>query len=150
MSTSRAPRPEMASPQNAPHTPRPTLAPPPPEESGWTTVNAPDLIKFERPGQSIEGRLEMISTVELKGKKVVQFTIAHPGGRKSKLLGTYDLVQKLSREHVGMMVRIMLRGEDQEIKRGDNAMKVFDVQVKGTPAAPDRESAPITDEDIPF
>lgn len=149
MSTSRAPRPEIASrPEDRPAPA--TLAPPPREENGYTTLQAPDMMKFERPGQSLAGRLQLVGPIQLKGKNVIQYTIAHDDGRKTKLLGTYDLVQKLGREHIGCLVRITYRGEDPEIRRGENAMKVFDVQVKRDASAPDRESAPITDEDIPF
>lgn len=118
------------------------------EEEGWKNLEAPELIAFEKPGQRIEGTLTAVSRIELRGKKVVQYVLA-TGDRVLKLLGTYDLVQKLDGRHIGCRVRILYRGDDPEIKKGDNHMKIFHVQIKGTPAAV-APSGPITDEDIPF
>jgi hypothetical protein len=68
---------------------------------------------------------------------------------RMKLLGTYDLVAKLTRRHVGCAVRIKYRGEDPTVSKNGNAMKIFDVQIKGTPSS-SGDGSPITDEDIPF
>lgn len=131
------------------HTPA-NLAPPMTEDQGWSTLEAPELFSFEKPGSEIAGVLIAVSSVELRGKKVVQYTLAGANNRVLKLLGTYDLVQKLTRAHTGCMVRIRYRGTDPEIKKGDNEMKVFHVMIKGTPTQQSAASSPITDEDIPF
>lgn len=119
------------------------------EEEGWKSLDAPELVAFERPGQQIEGTLIGVTRIELRGKRVVQYTFAN-GDRTLKLLGTFDLVQKLDGRHIGCRVRILYRGEDPEIKKGDNHMKIFQVQIKGTPSAAAAPTGPITDEDIPF
>ena len=61
-----------------------------------------------------------------------------------------DLVQKLGRRHVGCMVRIKYLGEDLNVKKGENHMRIFDVQVKGTGGAPTASDGPITDQDVAF
>jgi hypothetical protein len=118
---------------------------------GWSTLKAPELFSFERPGQEIVGTLTDISVVEVQHKKVLQYILMF-GDQKIKLLGTYDLVQKLTRAHLGRMVRIKYRGTDPTITKNGNAMKVFHVIIKDAEpnAPPMRESSPITDEDIPF
>jgi hypothetical protein len=126
-------------------------------EDGFTRLNAPELYKFEKRGDVLSGVLSAITQIEIESEdrpgqkqRVTQFLISEHG-RIFKLLGTYDLCQKLTRRYVGCMVRITFLGEDHKIKRGDNYMKVFDVQVKGSPSDPS-EPRPFaaTDEDIPF
>jgi hypothetical protein len=146
--------PKMPPTARGEHTPPPArgpeLAAPMTEEQGWTTAHAPDLISFEKPGQQVEGVLTSLARIELRGKKVTQFTFRNPKDQRTfKLLGTYDLVQKIGTEHVGTLMRIKYRGEDPEIRRGDNCMKIFDVQFKGTVSRP-TPTPEITDDDIPF
>lgn len=126
-----------------------SLAMPLKEEDGWKSLDAPELIAFDKPGQQLEGTLIGVTRIELRGKKVVQYTLAN-GDRTLKLLGTFDLVQKLDSRHIGCRVRLLYRGEDPEIKKGDNHMKIFQVQIKGTPSSAAAGPGPITDEDIPF
>lgn len=125
-----------------------------PPDSGWTEVHAPDLVKWDKPGETIAGVLMAVATVTLSGKKVPQFLLAL-GEKQLKFLGTYDICQKLTRSHVGCQIRIKYLGEDENIRGGPNnqPMKVFSVQIKGTPTPPrsgEMQGGPITDEDIPF
>lgn len=140
------------------------LKPPLEEEKGWTVQNAPALQKWERPGETVFGKLLGISMVTLDGKRVPQYLLASNSSHTIKMLGTYDLTQKLTRRHIGMLVRIKYRGQDESIKGGPNntPMKVFDVHTRPDPDAPtpapdttpsgppDRDTGPITDDDIPF
>jgi len=118
-------------------------------EEGWKTIEAPELYSFEKAGEQIAGILTEVSHVEVgePRKKVVQYVLA-ADQKVIKILGTYDLVQKLTRAHIGCMVRIKLLGTDPSIARNGNAMKVFHIMIKGTPTH--QASSPITDEDIPF
>ena len=126
-------------------------------EAGWKPLSVPELQTWDKPGTQISGKLLSAQRVEIKGKQVLQYILAtgvktasNESGRL-KFLATYDLAQKLSAEHRGMLVRIKYLGEDESVKKGDNFMKVFDVMVKPDPDAPaQRDSGPITDEDIPF
>jgi hypothetical protein len=87
----------------------------------------------------------------MQGKKVLQYTVITDSERAFKLLGTYDLVQKLSRAYLGGMVKIRYRGTDPEIQRNGNAMKVFHVMVKPS-RNPNSAAAQhvISNDDIPF
>ena len=129
--------------------PKAELTAPMQEEQGWKTVEAPELYSFEKVGSEIAGVLIDVSAVEVQHKKVVQYVLSF-GDRTLKLLGTYDLVQKITRAHIGCQVRIKYRGTDPTISKNGNAMKIFHVQIKGTPSTQPRDSSPITDEDIPF
>lgn len=127
-------------------------------EKGWNEQNAPALQKWERPGESVFGKLLSIQIITLDGKRVPQYLLAPDSSHTIKMLGTYDLTQKLTRRHIGMLVRIKYLGQDENIKGGPNntPMKVFSVHTKADPDAPagtasqQRDSGPITDEDIPF
>jgi hypothetical protein len=124
-------------------------------ENGWTQLTVPELHTWTV-GEVVSGKLLSVERVSVKGKSVVQYVL-HSGiisaGKDSrfKFLGTYDLTQKLTPAHRGMLVRIKYLGEDATVKKGENAMKVFDVHVKPDPRdPPTRDAGPITDDDIPF
>jgi len=136
--------------RSTPAPPAPTLAMPMKDENDWRTLDAPELFSFEKPGQEIEGVLLSAGKISLREKMVVQYVLQTPQQKIVKLLGTYDLVQKLTARHIGWKVRIRYRGEDPEIKKGDNHMKIFHVQVKEPPSDYAPQTGPITDEDIPF
>jgi hypothetical protein len=128
-----------------------TLIAKPEVEKGWTQSTAPDLWKWDKPSQVLTGMLRSIAPVTVDGKSVVQMLFQVSADHQVKCLATYDLLQKVGRQHIGAMMRITYLGEDETIKRGNNAMKVFDVQFKRPEGAPaPRDSGPITDEDIPF
>lgn len=125
------------------------------KQDGWEVIQIPEMQQWDKPGTTISGKLLSLVMVTIKGntKPVPQYMLATgiKNPARIKFLGTYDLTQRLGSEHVGMMVRVKYLGEDQTVKRGDNFMKVFDVHVRPDPnAAPQRDSGPITDEDIPF
>jgi hypothetical protein len=124
---------------------------PPEVEKGWTPSNAPDLWKWEKPGQLLTGVLLSLTRAEIDRKAVTQMLFQVSSEHQVKCLQTYDLMQKIGRQHIGTEMRITYLGEDENIKRGDNAMKVFDVQYKRPEGVPARDTGPaITDEDIPF
>lgn len=121
-------------------------------EQGWTEVHAPDLIKWEKPGEQLAGILTAVNAIVLSGKRVPQYLLTL-GEKQFKFLGTFDITQKLTRAHIGCQVRITYLGEDENIRGGPNQspMKVFSVHIKGTPTPPGNiHGVPITDEDIPF
>jgi hypothetical protein len=127
-----------------------SLAKPPAVESGWTQSNAPDLWAWDKDHTVLTGVLRSRAPIDMKGKRVVQLLFQVDGTHQVKCLETYDLSQKINNSHVGCQMRITYLGEDENVKRGDNAMKVFDVQFKRPSGMPARDSGPITDEDIPF
>jgi hypothetical protein len=119
-------------------------------EKGWTQSLAPELWTWDKDHTILTGRLLSIAPINLKDKTVVQMLFQIDTTHQVKCLQTYDLMQKVNRSHIGSMMRITYLGEDETVKRGDNAMKVFDVQFKRPEGMPARDSGPITDEDIPF
>lgn len=121
------------------------------KEAGWTPLTAPELQEWKTPGETIAGKLISAGPIDLKGKRVIQYILAPDPSHRVKMLGTYDLMQKLTSAHIGMQVRIKYLGEDDSVQRNGNSMKVFDVHVRRDPDAPaGRDSGPISDEDIPF
>ena len=119
-------------------------------EQGWQRLDSPELIQWNKPGETIAGVLLNLTVVEIKGKKVTQYVFA-AGKKRMKCLATFDLMQKLTNAQRGMQVRIKYLGEDEGVKRNGNAMKLFDVVVRPDPdAAPSRDTGPITDDDVPF
>lgn len=125
------------------------LQPPMEKDQGWKVLTAPELQKWDKIGTTISGKLLSIDKIEINGKMVPQYLIAPTGESRLKFLGPYDLMQKLTRAHVGMLTRIKYLGEDETVKKNGNAMKVFDVHVRVDPDE-QRHGGPITDEDIPF
>lgn len=122
-------------------------------QEGWKDSLAPELIKWEKPGENVAGVLMALTSIVLSGKKVPQYLVAL-GEKQFKFLGTYDLTQKLNRSHIGCQIRVKYLGTDENIKGGpqNTPMKVFSVQFKGTPTptVANIHGQEITDEDIPF
>lgn len=127
-----------------------TLIKAPEVEKGWTPSTAPELWKWDKPGTILSGTLLALTRAEIDKKPVVQMLFQITTTTQVKCLQTYDLMQKIGRQHIGSQMRITYLGEDPDVKRGDNHMKVFDVQFKRPEGMPARDSGPITDEDIPF
>lgn len=109
-----------------------------------------------REGETLEGVLLRIDSIEKDGKKVPRFVFAEgelhdgrftPTGERFAFLATYDLAQKLLMGDTGHFVQVRYTGEDHSIRRGDNSMKRFDVRVSRSAFV---TSAGISDQDIPF
>lgn len=129
----------------------------PPVERGWTRAEAPELYKFEKAGDYIVGTLVSVTTIQIDsqdhpGEKqnVTQYIVGGQEGKSIKFLATYDLSQKISKRMIGCMIRVTYLGQDEKVSRGNNRMRVFDVQYKGSLRSAETNSGPITDEDIPF
>lgn len=124
------------------------LEKPLPAETGWKEIPSPELVKWEKPGETICGILIAVGLVEIEGKKVVQYTLSL-GEKTLKCLATYDLRQKITTAHRGCQIRIKYLGEDENIRGGptNSPMKVFSVQFKGTANI---HGVQVTDEDVPF
>jgi hypothetical protein len=98
----------------------------------------PVLVQFSA-GDVVEGRLESVDRVLIKGKPGVKYTVRNgelditSGGPRftggfSSFFGTYQLNTKLRVEDRGHWVMIACVGEDQRVKRGGNCMKLFEVK----------------------
>ena len=98
----------------------------------------PVLVQFSA-GDVVEGRLESIDRVLIKGKPGVKYTVRNGElevasgticflGGFSSFFGTYQLNAKLRVQDRGHWVIITCVGQDERIKRGGNCMKLFKVQ----------------------
>jgi hypothetical protein len=124
----------------------------PKPDEGWREVAAPEIIKWEKPGERLAGVLIQIAKVNIDNRPVIQYTLAL-GERRFKFLGSFDLTQKITQGMIGCQMRTQYLGQDRSITGGPNntPMKVFSVQVKGSvDNTKVTEQHPITDEDIPF
>jgi hypothetical protein len=116
---------------------------------------AAKLFSFDGVGEFLEGRLADCDQVVIQDKKtkmpkkVWQFTIFNRAERQGyKILGTADLVSKLSRDDVGSSVRITFIGVDNTVVKEGTPMKIFQVLIEERQRP--QQSTEITDEDIPF
>jgi len=105
----------------------------------------PDFIQF-RPGDVVEGVLVSVQRIMVQGKPAVRYTV-DGGGKLYAFLGTYQLNTKLRPSDVGHWVAVRYEGEDTNVKRGENSMRIFTVAVSDELATP--EFAAQSD-DIPF
>ena len=123
----------------------------------------PEFVRFDA-GDLVEGVLLLRERITVKGKPVIRYTLEKPTGLCVTFLGTANLISRLRTDDIGHFVQIVCKGEDQMVKKGDNFMKVFEVNVskaavgklrvdssgRVTGAAPAGDGTEITDEDIPF
>lgn len=121
------------------------------DNEGFEELTAPELLKWEKVGQELRGifrSLEEITIIDQdtkKPKQVQQYLIeAESGSGSVKFFGPFDLLQKLTRKHVGCVVKIKYIGNDESASKNGNAMKVFSVWAKSRQA-----NTQITDDDLP-
>jgi len=119
----------------------------------WEEREEPRFIQF-RTGDAVEGILLAVEEVNIKGKRAMKYYVQEPGIKiKTCFLGTHQINMKLDFSDIGHPVRIRCEGEDTMVKRGENCMKVFKIQVAKERVTTDGEisSDPgISDADIPF
>lgn len=139
--TAKAPIPEVKKPETV-------------VVDGRTLVErpSPELFSFSTPGDFVKGVLSAIDRVEVKGKPTIQFTVDDAAENKTyKILGTYDLNQKIKKSDIGSFLQIVYKGENKEVKKGDNFLRMFGVAFEEkTHAATFTDGSQITDADIPF
>jgi hypothetical protein len=117
----------------------------------------PKLISFSD-GDICQGILTLVEKATVKDKLCVRYTVARTDGTEVCFLGTHQLNKKLKPDDCGHKVEIICTGEDQNVKRGDNCMKTFNVkvskklmrQVQLPPVQESEVVLEITDNDIPF
>lgn len=119
---------------------------------GWERREPPPLFRFEKKGDRLEGILLQRTMVTIQGKPTVKYLVRRMDDSECVFLGTVDITSKLRVTDIGHAFRITYVGEDTMVKRGDNYMRVFEVDVKSAPSiriAPETNPE-ITDDDIPF
>jgi hypothetical protein len=117
----------------------------------FTEVKAPEQVRFEKPGDCVEGVLLAITPHTVKGKKTIQYTVVRKDGNKVTFLVTWDLSQKIDRKMLGYPISVKFEKLHDSIERNGNRAKVFTVLVDwdAKPTA-HVDALEITDEDVPF
>jgi hypothetical protein len=119
-------------------------------KQGWEEIQAPELIKLEKPGDQVCGvlldlRMEHIND-QGQQRDVMTARMEIIGGKQVKFRPSFDLQQKIGRRHIG---RILLIVFDTELDTGkDSKMKIFKVFVKSETAT-DEPPFVGTDVDLP-
>lgn len=105
-------------------------------------------------GEVIEGVLVSVARVNIKEKPATRYTVRDlETGEFSAFLGTYQLDTKLQPGDVGKFIRVRCEGENKDVGRNGNSMKLFKVEVskqRVSSVQPGRADPGITDDDIPF
>jgi hypothetical protein len=117
----------------------------------------PKFIRFAA-GDTCEGVLLSIEKAIVNKQPAVRYTVRLDDRSEVSFLGTNQLNRKLHREDEGHRVQIVCTGEDPNVKKGENCMKLFKVRVSKSRAAgvslpivtDGGDPTEITNEDIPF
>jgi hypothetical protein len=116
------------------------------------TREDPRFVTFNT-GDVIEGILLSIQPIQIKDKSAVRYIVREDSGEMVSFLGTFQINSRIHGTDRGRKVIIRCIGEDVMVKRGDNCMKVFEIQVSKKPVIKMPAPIPgleITDDDIPF
>lgn len=117
---------------------------------GFKEAMAPELFKFEKKGDRLEGILMKAQTEMIKGDKVLELYFS-TGRKVVRYRPGFDVKSKMNNTMIGKHVIIDYIGDDESKGKEGNAMKVFGVYYKAAEAANGDPSDPgITDDDIPF
>jgi hypothetical protein len=119
----------------------------------FTEIKAPKQIRFENPGDRIDGVLLAITSHTVKGKDTVQYMVEQKNGDRVTFLATWDLAQKITRKMVGHPLFVEFEGLHDSIEKDGNRAKVFKVLVDWAEKPAPNHNEPgleITDEDVPF
>jgi hypothetical protein len=117
----------------------------------------PKFIRFGQ-GDVCEGILIAIEKVMVNQKPAARYTVRLADNSEVSFIGTNQINRKLRIGDEGHRVQIICTGEDTNVKKGDNCMKLFKVRVSKNrvsgvplPVQTDGTAVPeITDEDISF
>lgn len=113
-------------------------------------------VKFEGKGDFVEGHLLKIQRVKFQDshKTGLKYLVASTeGGKLVTFNGSAHINQLIFVADIGKLIRVTYISDDVEAGRGQNAMKVFTVEVDdGDKVAvePQANGDAITDDDIPF
>jgi hypothetical protein len=119
--------------------------------AGFKEALAPELFKFEKKDDVLEGILMQAKVETIKGDKVIELYF-NTGRRVVRYRPGFDVRSKINKTMIGKHVIIHYQGDDAERGKEGNALKVFGVYVKGDERDTgfDDNDPGITDDDIPF
>ena len=106
-----------------------------PRNRKFVELKAPEMFKFTKPSQLVEGVLVRIepTVVNQEGghqSETLEYMVQMPNGDRLTFLGTNDLNKKIRAEYIGHWHRIRYERDDSSfVKPGQSAAKVFKVDV---------------------
>ncbi len=108
----------------------------------------PKFVQFTV-GDIVAGVLTAVETAEIKGKRVARFILQDlESGNQCAFLGTAQINAKLRRTDLGHLVEVRCTGEDANVVKNGNRMKLFRVFVSDK-AASSTDDLFITEDDLP-
>lgn len=91
-------------------------------------VNAPEMFKFTRPGETLSGVLINIEPTTVNDKQAIEYMLQNDSGQRFTCLGTNDLNKKIQPAHIGHWLDIRYERDDTSFQKpGQSAAKVFKV-----------------------
>ena len=108
---------------------------------GMIEVKEPELVKFEKPGASVEGILRAIDTIQVTDTKnprapkkpCTRYTVEVEPGIEVVFLGSVDIDRQIKLGFVDHVLIVKYEGEDQNIIRNGNAMRRYKVAYSKDP-----------------
>jgi hypothetical protein len=103
------------------------------ETLGMTEVKEATLVKFDKPGVTVEGVLRAIDVIEVNDpdtklkNRCTRYTVEEEPGVEVVFLGMTDLDRQIKPSMVNRVLYVKYEGTDQNIVRNGNAMKRFKV-----------------------
>jgi hypothetical protein len=120
----------------------------------------PKFIKFEGPGDSVEGKLLSIEKIKTEGGTAPRFTVEKHDYEMVSFLGTHQLSVKLRSDDIGHFIYVVYAGESEVGAKNGNKMREFKVAVSKRPVkrvndefeevTVSTSGVESTDSDIPF
>jgi hypothetical protein len=97
-------------------------------------IKAPEMFKFTKMGQTIEGVLINLEPVTVKNEsgssQTIEYTFRLDNGGRLTFLGTNDLNKKIQAEYLGFWHEVRYERDDNSFtKPGQSAAKIFKVTV---------------------
>ena len=108
---------------------------------GMIEVKEPELVKFEKPGASVEGILRAIDTIQVADpknprgakKSCNRYTVEVEPGTEVVFLGSVDIDRQIKLGFVDHVLIVKYEGEDPAIVRNGNAMRRYKVAYSKDP-----------------
>jgi hypothetical protein len=97
-------------------------------------LKAPEMFKFTKQGQMIEGVLIRLEPVVVKNEsghsETIEYTFRVANGERLTFLGTNDLNKKIQPEYIGYWHEVRYERDDDSFRKpGQSAAKIFKVTV---------------------
>jgi hypothetical protein len=97
-------------------------------------IKAPEMFKFIKPGQSVQGILINLEPITVRNEngssETIEYTFRMENGERLTFLGTNDLNKKMQPDYIGYLHEVRYeRDDDSFTKRGQSPAKIFKVLV---------------------